>query len=115
MSHAFYSDAAEKIRTELTQAERVAVETVCRSLEEDPKQGRGLPDADPGSESYVVEPRPEQTGGRGISVIYRHRQDKVMILHSPLILRAVRCMSSAPAETSAISLPRSSSNASRTS
>ncbi|MFF1640655.1 hypothetical protein ACFVXA_24110 [Streptomyces sp. NPDC058246] len=47
MTHAFYSDAAEKIRTELTRSERAAVETVRTSLESDPEQGRGLPDADP--------------------------------------------------------------------
>ncbi|MEU8983633.1 hypothetical protein [Streptomyces sp. NPDC048309] len=82
MTHAFYSDAAEKIRTELTRRERAAVETVRASLESDPEQGRGLPDADPESESYVVELLPEVTDGRGISVVYRYSQD----LDSVLIL-----------------------------
>lgn len=82
MSHVFYSDAAEKIRAELTPGERAAVETVRRSLEDDPdpEHARGLPDADPGSESYVVELLPEQTGGRGISVVYRYSQDLDAVL-----------------------------------
>ncbi|GGO59032.1 hypothetical protein [Streptomyces lasiicapitis] len=77
MTHAFYSDTAEKIRTELTLGERAAVETVRRSLEDDPtpEHARGLPDADPNSESYAIELLPERTGGRGISVVYRHNQD----------------------------------------
>ncbi|ELP69957.1 hypothetical protein PV735_46860 [Streptomyces turgidiscabies] len=76
MSHAFYSDAAEKIRAELTRSEQVAVESVRRTLEDDPgpAHARGLPDADPQSESYVIELLPEQTGGRGISVVYRYSQ-----------------------------------------
>ncbi|MGW1094043.1 hypothetical protein ACWD4L_49955 [Streptomyces sp. NPDC002596] len=82
MTHAFYSDAAEKIRAELTPGERAAVETVRRSLEDDPDpdHARGLPDADPGSESYVVELLPEQAGGRGISVAYRYSQDLDAVL-----------------------------------
>ncbi|MGW4825691.1 hypothetical protein ACWEP4_44275 [Streptomyces sp. NPDC004227] len=77
MTHAFYSDPAEKILTELTPGERAAVESVRRSLEDDPDPGhaRGLPDADPGSESRVIELLPEQTGGRGISVVYRYSQE----------------------------------------
>ncbi|MFJ9482268.1 hypothetical protein ACIRRI_46050 [Streptomyces mirabilis] len=77
MTHAFYSDAAEKIRTELSASEQAAVESVRRALEDDPEpeHARGLPDADPHSESYVVELLPEQTGGRGISVVYRYSQD----------------------------------------
>ncbi|MBB5123167.1 hypothetical protein AF335_17060 [Streptomyces eurocidicus] len=51
MAHAFYSDAAQKIRAELTLWERAAVEEVRISLESDLEQGRGLPDADPRSES----------------------------------------------------------------
>ncbi|WP_405681250.1 hypothetical protein OG239_00075 [Streptomyces sp. NBC_00868] len=82
MTHAFYADAADKIRAELTQRERAAVEAVRASLESDPEQGRGLPDADPRSESYVVELLPEATGGRGISVVYRYSKelDAVLIL-----------------------------------
>ncbi|MFE2749594.1 hypothetical protein ACFXKX_35640 [Streptomyces scopuliridis] len=75
MTHAFYSDAAEKILADLTRTERAAVESVRRALEDDPEQGRGLPDADPRSESYAVELLPEQTGGRGISIVYRYSQD----------------------------------------
>ncbi|MEU6397178.1 hypothetical protein ABZ867_09330 [Streptomyces cinnamoneus] len=80
MTHAFYSDSAEKIRTELSRTEQAAVESVRRALEDDPEQGRGLPDADPYSESYVVELLPEQTGGRGISVVYRYSQDLDAVL-----------------------------------
>jgi hypothetical protein len=75
VSHAFYSFTAEKILRELSRSERAAVESVRRALQDDPEQGRGLPDADPRSESYVVELLPEQTGGRGISVVYRYSQD----------------------------------------
>lgn len=82
MSYAFYSDASDKARAQLSRSEQAAVESVRRSLEEDPEQGRGLPDADPRSESYVVELLPEQTGGRGISVVHRYCAD----LDSSLIL-----------------------------
>lgn len=84
MSHAFYSDAADKARRDLSPSEQAAVESVRRALEEDPdpEHARGLPDADPQSESYVIELLPEQTGGRGISVVYRYSQD----LDSSLIL-----------------------------
>jgi hypothetical protein len=77
VTHAFYSDAADKILAELTAGERAAVEAVRRSLEEDPDpdHARGLPDADPNSESYVIELLPETTGGRGISVVYRYSQE----------------------------------------
>jgi len=75
VTHAFYSDAADKARAELSRSEQAAVESVRRALEADPEQGRGLPDADPRSESYVVELLPEQTGGRGISLVYRYAQD----------------------------------------
>ncbi|MFI1169147.1 hypothetical protein ACH4UM_37710 [Streptomyces sp. NPDC020801] len=75
MTHAFYSDAAAKVCQELSRSEQLAVESVRRALEEDPKQGRRLPDADPRSESRVVELLPEQTGGCGISVVYRYSQD----------------------------------------
>ncbi|MFJ2561357.1 MULTISPECIES: hypothetical protein [unclassified Streptomyces] len=77
MSHAFYSFTAAKILRELSRSEKVAVESVRRALEDDPnpEHARGLPDADPHSESYVVELLPEQTGGRGISVVYRYSQD----------------------------------------
>ncbi|MGW6026941.1 hypothetical protein [Streptomyces sp. NPDC055099] len=75
MTHAFYSDAAAKMRAEFSRSEQAAVEAVRRALEENPEQGRGLPDADPDSVSYVVELLPEQTGGRGISVVYRYSRD----------------------------------------
>ena len=83
MTRAFYSDAAEKVlRGELTAGEQRAVEDVRRILETDPTPGnaRGLPDADPASESYAIEILPEQTGGRGISILYRHTQDLDAIL-----------------------------------
>ncbi|MFD8762362.1 hypothetical protein ACFV03_25775 [Streptomyces mirabilis] len=80
MTHAFYSDAAEKIRAELTRSERAAVETVRASLESDPEQGRSLPDADPASQSYVVELLPDVTNGRGISVVYRYSEDLDAVL-----------------------------------
>nr|WP_223184736.1 hypothetical protein [Streptomyces sp. CBMA152] len=61
----------------MSRGEQAAVETVRRALEDDPDpdHARRLPDADPYSESYVIELLPEQTGGRGISVVYRHSQD----------------------------------------
>lgn len=83
MTHAFYSDAAEKIlRGDLSVSERTAVMSVRASLEEDPTpdHARGLPDADPHSESYAIELLPEQTGGRGISVVYRHDRDLDAVL-----------------------------------
>ncbi|WP_329345514.1 hypothetical protein OG252_52070 (plasmid) [Streptomyces sp. NBC_01352] len=84
MSHAFYSDAADKALRDLSPSEQAAVESVRRALEEDPdpEHARGLPDADPQSESYVIELLPEQTRGRGISVVYRYSQE----LDSSLIL-----------------------------
>ncbi|MFF3625422.1 hypothetical protein [Streptomyces sp. NPDC002467] len=77
MTHAFLSDAAEKILADLSRSEQAAVETVRRALEDDPDpdHARGLPDADPRSETYVIELLPEQTAGRGISVVYRYNQD----------------------------------------
>nr|WP_202513318.1 MULTISPECIES: hypothetical protein [unclassified Streptomyces] len=62
---------------ELTPTEQAAVESVRRGLEDDPTpdHARGLPDADAGSTSYAIELLPEQTGGRGISVVYRHDRD----------------------------------------
>lgn len=82
MSAAFYSDAVEKIRGELARGERAAVESVRRALERvpDPDHARGLPDADPHSESYVIEVLPEVTGGRGVSVVYRYVQDLDAVL-----------------------------------
>lgn len=84
MSVAFYSDAAEKILSELTRSEQAAVEEVRRLVEQDPdsERARSLPDADPRSSSWVIELLPEQTGGRGISVVYRYSQelDAVLIL-----------------------------------
>ncbi|MFI1869689.1 hypothetical protein [Streptomyces jumonjinensis] len=80
MTHAFYSDAAEKALAELTRSERIAVEGVRRALEDDPSLGRGLPDRDPRSESYAVELLPSQTRGRGITVVHRHSQDLDAVL-----------------------------------
>ncbi|ASR00801.1 hypothetical protein [Streptomyces sp. 11-1-2] len=83
MTYAFYSDAAEKIlRSDLSTGERTAVMSVRASLEEDPTpdHARGLPDADPRSESYAIELLPEQTGGRGITVVYRHDRDLDAVL-----------------------------------
>lgn len=78
MTHAFYSDAAEKIlRTDLSPGEQAAVESVRRLIEENPdsERARRLPDADPRSTSWAIELLPEETGGRGISVIYRFNAD----------------------------------------
>ncbi|MFI7020132.1 hypothetical protein [Streptomyces sp. NPDC050164] len=83
MTHAFFSDAAEKIlRTDLSPSEQEAVESVRRFLEEDPdsERARGLPDADPRSSSWVIELLPEETGGRGISVVYRLNVDLDAVL-----------------------------------
>ncbi|QKZ20307.1 hypothetical protein [Streptomyces chartreusis] len=82
MSSAFFSDSAEKILTELTPTERAAVESVRRALEDDPEpeHSRRLPDADPHSQSYVVELLPEQTGGRGISLVCRYSADLDAVL-----------------------------------
>lgn len=83
MTHAFYSDAAEKIlRGDLRASERTAVTSVRASLEDDPTpdHARGLPDADPRSESYAIDLLPEQTGGRGITVVYRYCQDLDAVL-----------------------------------
>ncbi|MER7069274.1 hypothetical protein ACFW6R_29645 [Streptomyces albidoflavus] len=82
MTYAFHSAAAEKSLRELTPTEQAAVESVRRGLEDDPTpdHARGLPDADPSSESYAVELLPEQTGGRGISVLYRHAPDLDAVL-----------------------------------
>ncbi|RSS57470.1 hypothetical protein [Streptomyces sp. WAC01280] len=76
MTHAFHSDAAEKILAELTAREQAAVESVRRSLEEQPGQGRSLP----GTDTLAVEILPEQTGGRGLSVVYRHDADLDAVL-----------------------------------
>ncbi|TJZ41212.1 hypothetical protein FCH28_37650 [Streptomyces piniterrae] len=83
MTHAFYSDAAEKIlRSDLSVSERTAVMSVRASLEDDPNpdHARGLPDADPRSESYAIDLVPEQTGGRGITIVYRYSQDLDAVL-----------------------------------
>ncbi|MFC5724687.1 hypothetical protein ACFP1Z_31505 [Streptomyces gamaensis] len=68
MTHAFYSDAAETARIELTRDERAAVDHVRAALEADPRQGHPMPD----SALQVVDLLPEETGGRGISVVYRY-------------------------------------------
>ncbi|MFM9735181.1 hypothetical protein [Streptomyces niveiscabiei] len=77
MTQAFYSDAAETVLADLTAGEQAAVDAVRKGLETDPEpaHARGLPDADPLSESYAIELLPEQTGGRGVSVVYRYVQD----------------------------------------
>lgn len=83
MTHAFYSDTAEKIlEGDLSVSERAAVMSVRASLEENatPDHARGLPDADPRSESYAIDLLPEQTGGRGITVVYRHARDLDAVL-----------------------------------
>lgn len=83
MTLAFFSDAAEKIlRTDLSPSEQAAVESVRRFLEEDPdsERARALPDADPRSSSWVIELLPEETGGRGISVVYRLNVDLDAVL-----------------------------------
>ena len=73
MSHAFLSDAAEKILIDLSPGERAAVESARQLLEADPapRQARRLPE--PGTS--VIELLPEQTAGRGISIVYRHSHD----------------------------------------
>lgn len=75
MSHAFYSDAADKADTQLSRSEQAAVESVRQALEGDPEQGRQLPGTDPLSAPYAVELLPEGTGARGISVVHRHARD----------------------------------------
>uniref|UniRef100_UPI003F497E19 hypothetical protein n=1 Tax=Streptomyces sp. CA-141956 TaxID=3240051 RepID=UPI003F497E19 len=85
MTHAFYSDAAEKIlRSDLSTTEQALVNALRASLEEDPTpaHARRLPDADPRSASYAIELLPEQTAGRGITVVFRHSPelDAVLIL-----------------------------------
>ncbi|MFE4658195.1 hypothetical protein ACFRFJ_16110 [Streptomyces hydrogenans] len=82
MTRAFHSDASEKILRELGTSEQAAVESVRRFLEEDPDsdRARGLPDADPRSSSWVIELLPEETGGRGISVVYRYNVDLDAVL-----------------------------------
>ncbi|WP_055522897.1 hypothetical protein [Streptomyces graminilatus] len=77
MTHAFFSDAAEKILRELSPSEQAAVESVRRFLEDDPDsdRARGLPDPDHRSTSWAIELLPEETGGRGISVVYRYNAD----------------------------------------
>jgi hypothetical protein len=77
VTYAFFSDAAEKILRELSPSEQQAVESVRRFLEEDPdsERARGLPDADNRSTSWAIELLPEETGGRGISVVYRFDAD----------------------------------------
>ncbi|MEW2577699.1 hypothetical protein [Streptomyces syringium] len=78
MTHTFYSDAAEKIlRGDLSVSERTAVMSVRAALEEAPApdHARRLPDSDPRSASYAIDLLPEQTGGRGITIVYRHNQD----------------------------------------
>ncbi|MGW1072280.1 hypothetical protein [Streptomyces sp. NPDC002537] len=71
MTHAFYSDAAEKARIDLTPHERVAVDSARTSLEADPRQGRPMLDSD----LRVVGLLPEDTGGRDISVVYRYNAE----------------------------------------
>nr|WP_202539546.1 hypothetical protein [Streptomyces sp. SID8379] len=70
------------MRGDLSVSERTAVMSVAFSLEDDPTpdHARSLPDADPASETYVIELLPERTGGRGISVVYRHSQDLDAVL-----------------------------------
>ncbi|MDX3025366.1 hypothetical protein [Streptomyces acidiscabies] len=82
MTHAFFSDAAEKILRELSPGEQQAVESVRRFLEEDPdsERARSLPDADNRSTSWAIELLPEETGGRGISVVYRFNVDLDAVL-----------------------------------
>ncbi|MFJ4418759.1 hypothetical protein [Streptomyces sp. NPDC088925] len=82
MTYAFYSDAAEKILQALDAGERAAVMSVRASLEEDPTpdHARALPEPDPRSESYAIELLPEQTGARGISVMYRYVADLDAVL-----------------------------------
>jgi hypothetical protein len=82
VTHVFHSDAAEKILRELSPSEQAAVESARRFIEEDPdsERARGLPDADPRSTSWVIELLPEDTGGRGISVIYRFNVDLDAVL-----------------------------------
>ncbi|MER5890902.1 hypothetical protein ABT160_44395 [Streptomyces sp. NPDC001941] len=78
MTQAFYSDAAEKVlRGDLSASEGAAVRSVRASLEENPTpdRARGLPDADPYSQSYTIGVLPEQTGGRGITIVYRYHPD----------------------------------------
>ncbi|MEW2581146.1 hypothetical protein [Streptomyces syringium] len=58
-------------------SERTAVMSARAALEEDPApdHARQLPDSDPRSASYAIDLLPEQTGGRGITVAFRHNRD----------------------------------------
>ncbi|TGN72256.1 hypothetical protein E5083_30445 [Streptomyces bauhiniae] len=82
MTHAFYSDAAEQALAGLSTSERAAVESARLFIEKDPDsdRARGLPDADPRSTSWALELMPEETGGRGISVVYRLSVDLDAVL-----------------------------------
>ncbi|MFJ4435816.1 hypothetical protein [Streptomyces sp. NPDC088923] len=76
--------SADKVLGDLTTRERAAVESIRAALEEDPVPGRArrLPDADPRSQSYGVDLLPEQTGRRGITLVYRHdpQLDAILVL-----------------------------------
>ncbi|MFD9685215.1 hypothetical protein ACFXPX_04940 [Kitasatospora sp. NPDC059146] len=69
---AVFSDEAEKILPGLTPAELRAVEHVRAQLELTPRLGERRPSYDPQAEDYVVRLDPEETGGRGVSVLHRH-------------------------------------------
>ncbi|GHG63082.1 hypothetical protein GCM10018779_32320 [Streptomyces griseocarneus] len=60
---------------------RPPVDSARTALEGNPRQGHPMPDSD----LQVVDLLPEETGGRGISVVYRYSQD----LDAVLILRLI--------------------------
>lgn len=75
MSHAFFSDAAEKVFAGLTRSEQAAVTTIRATLQIGPRQGDPWPDGDPQAEGFVIRLTETQTGGRAISVVYRYHPD----------------------------------------
>lgn len=75
MSHAFLSDAAEKVFADLTRSEQAAVATVRAALQIGPRRGDPWPENDPQAEGFVIRLGEARTGGRGISVVYRYHPD----------------------------------------
>jgi hypothetical protein len=75
VSHAFLSDAAEKVFTNLTRSEQAAVTTARAALQIGPRQGDPWPEAGPQAEGFVIRLSEKQTSGRGISLVYRYHSD----------------------------------------
>ncbi len=86
MSHAFYSDEAEKVFAELSVFEKQAVETTRTALQIEPRQGERRTTYDPSVEEYIVRIAEGTTRGRGISVLYRYHRDMDAVLIMWLIV-----------------------------